>query len=79
MWLHIVDKARLINLDHVKSIVLERAPGDHQRTLTAMSHSGAVQPIISHGDSGEANRALEGVRHALQTIALSSDGARSSE
>ncbi len=76
MWLDIVDKAQLLNLDHIESILLERAPGDQQWTLTAIGDSGAVHVITSYKDSGEANRALDRVRHALETIVLSSDGAR---
>ncbi|HYM92395.1 MAG TPA: hypothetical protein VEW91_12265 [bacterium] len=76
MWLDIVDKAQLLNLDHIESILLDRAPGDPQWTLTAVGHSGAVHAITSYKDSGEAHRALDRVRHALETIVLSSDGAR---
>ncbi len=76
MWLDIVDKAQLINLDHIESISLERAPGDQLWTLTAVGDSGAVHAITSYKDPGEANRALDRVRHALETIVLSSDGAR---
>ncbi len=75
MWLDIADKGRLINLDYVESIVLERAPGDQQWTLTAVSHRGAVHPITSYSASAEANRALDRVKHALQTITLASGGA----
>ena len=78
MWLDIVDKAQLLNLDYVESIVLERAAGHQQWTLTAVSHRGTMYSITSHGDSGEANRAFDRVKHALQTVTLSSDAARSS-
>ena len=76
MWLDIVDKGQLINLDHIERILLERAPGDQGWTLTAVGESGAAHAITSYRDSGEANRALDRVRHALQTIVLSSDGVR---
>ncbi len=76
MWLDIADKAELINLDYVESIVLEHSE-DQQWTLTAVSHRGAGYPLTSYRDSGEANRALDRVKHALQTIVLSSDGTRS--
>ena len=76
MWLDITDRAQLINFDYVESIVLEQAPGDQQWTLTAVTHRGAVHPLSSYGASGDANRALDRVKHALQTIALSSGGAR---
>ena len=79
MWLDITDRAQLINLDYVERIVLEQAPGDQQWTLTAVSHRGSVHPLTSYPTSGEANRALDRVKHALQTITLSSGGARSSE
>ncbi len=78
MWLDIVDKAQLINLDYVESIVLEHSP-DQQWTLTAVSHRGAGYPLSSYRDSAEANRALDRVKHALETIVLSSDGVRPSE
>jgi len=35
-----------------------------------------VESITSYKSSGEANRALDRVRHALQTIVLSSDAPR---
>jgi hypothetical protein len=76
MWLDIVDKSQLINLDYVETIVLERSPEDQYWTLTAVSHRGAGYPISSYRDSSEANRALDRVKHALQTIVLSSNGAR---
>ena len=79
MWLDIVDKAQLINLDYVESIVLERSPGDQQWTLTAVSHRGKVHPITSYRVSDEANRALDRIKHALQTITLSSGEVRSSD
>ena len=78
MWLEIVDKAQLINLDYVESIVLEHAAGGQQWTLTAVTRRGTEHPITSYTDSGEANRAFDRIKHALQTIVLSSDAARSS-
>jgi hypothetical protein len=74
MWLDVVDRARLINLDYVQSISLERESGDGRWMLNAVSHSGAVESITSYKDPGEAARALDRIRHALQTIVLSSDG-----
>ena len=78
MWLDIVDKAQLVNLDYVESILLECATGGQQWTLTAVTRRGTVHPIASYTDSGEANRAFDRIKHALQTIVLSSDVARSS-
>src|SRR5262245_34674514 len=52
MWLDIVDKAQLVNLDYVESIVLECAAGGQQWTLTAVTCRGTVHPIASYTDSG---------------------------
>jgi len=76
MWLDIAHQARLINLEYVQSISLERGRGDDGWILNAITHNGAVESITSYKSSGEANRALDRVRHALQTIVLSSDAPR---
>ena len=78
MWLDIVDKAQLVNLDYVERIELECAAGGQQWTLTAVTRRGTVHPVASYADSGEPNRAFDRIKHALQTIVLSSDVARSS-
>jgi hypothetical protein len=79
MWLDIVDKSRLINLDYVESVALEHEPEHDQWRLVTVSHSGTLQLISIYKDYNEANRALDRVRHALQTIVLTSDRARGPE
>lgn len=76
MWLDIVDKGQLINLDYVESILLEHQSEDHPWTLCTVTHSGTILPLATYKDLGDANRALDRVRHALETIVLPSEQAR---
>jgi hypothetical protein len=73
VWLNITDRARLINLDYIYSVNLERGPDGTPWVLTAVTHTGAAESLAVFSDVGEANRALDRVRHALQTIVLASE------
>ena len=76
MWLDIIDKGELVNLAYIERIILELKPDDQRWVLSAVSHTGAVHCLTAYKDSADANRALDRIRHALQTVVLSSDEVR---